>query len=169
MNSEMTAPGPFRRLGAIFYDTLLMVALLFVVSALFLLVTGGESVANAPLWVRSAYRAALLVVWIGFFAIFWRGRGQTLGMQVWRIMVVRPDGQPLSLKDVVLRLLAASTPLVPGLIVLGVAEAFGIVRLRSIGAWLLLLVLVNYAAAWLDPQRRALHDRFLTTKIVRVK
>jgi uncharacterized RDD family membrane protein YckC len=92
--------------AAIFYDTLLLGALLLVAVALVTfsleMGLGYELDPTHPL-----YRIYLLLVSIAFFVWFWTHGGQTLGMRAWRLRVVRSDGQPLELKDALLRYAAA--------------------------------------------------------------
>jgi uncharacterized RDD family membrane protein YckC len=103
-----------RRIGAMIYDALLLVALLMVVTALMLVATGGEAISGAT---RPAlewlYRAVLLVALVGFFGVFWTRGGQTLGMAAWHIRVERLDGSRLSWRDVVVRLGAAALSWLP--------------------------------------------------------
>lgn len=77
-----------RRLGALFYDSLLLLALLFLATALALAVTQGELDSRGY-----AYRGYLLAVIFAFYIGFWTRGGQTLGMRTWQIRVERLDGR----------------------------------------------------------------------------
>lgn len=79
--------GIARRLGALFYDSLLLLALLFLATALALAATRGALDSSG--W---AYRTYLLLVIFAFYTGFWTRGGQTLGMRTWRIRVERLDG-----------------------------------------------------------------------------
>ncbi|HET9695066.1 MAG TPA: RDD family protein, partial [Steroidobacteraceae bacterium] len=97
-----------RRLAALFYDSLLLLALLMIVTACFLPFTGGEAVT----WERSPvlyvlYQAALVGVTVAFYGVFWTRQGHTLGMATWRLRVERLDGSLLTWPDAVVRLVAA--------------------------------------------------------------
>lgn len=93
-----------RRLAAILYDTLLLIGLLFIVSALHLAVSGGEEASTAP----SLGRSILLVLSaFGFFAWFWLHGGQTLGMRAWRIRLQNRNSGPITLWQALLRFLVA--------------------------------------------------------------
>lgn len=85
-----TAP-LWRRCAALFYDSLLLTAVLMLAVALALLVKGGTLAAESLF-----FRLYLLLVSGLFFTGFWAGRGQTLGMQTWRLRVQRQDGRRLS-------------------------------------------------------------------------
>ncbi len=98
----MNTPGLFRRLAAIAYDVLLLAAVLLVAVAIitFLLEAGlGYSLDPTNI----LYRLYLVLISIGFFIWFWLRGGQTLGMRVWHLQVVRSNGQPLRLQDALLR------------------------------------------------------------------
>ena len=133
--------GLLRRLGAMLYDGLLLLAVLMVATGLFLPFTGGEAISpreNPAL--EFVYRAVLVLLTVGFFGIFWTRRGQTLGMASWRVRVEREDGALLDWGDTLRRLAAALLSWLP----LGLG---------------FLWVLV-------DPQRRAWHDRLSRTRVV---
>ncbi len=100
--------GLLRRLAAIFYDTLLITALLMLVTWLLLPLTGGRAIAaESPAWWMLAYRGLLLAVLVAYFGFCWTRGGQTLGMLAWRIRVVRANGARLRWRDAALRLAAA--------------------------------------------------------------
>ncbi|MGB5102233.1 MAG: RDD family protein [Steroidobacteraceae bacterium] len=135
--------GLLRRLGALLYDTLLLLALFMVATAIMLPLTGGEAITPAahPA-LEFIYRAVLLVLFVGFYGLFWTRRGQTLGMASWRLRVEREDGSLLTWPDTLRRLAAATVSLA--------AAGLGFV-------WILF-----------DPERRAWHDRWTRTRVVQV-
>lgn len=81
-----------RRLGAMAYDGLLLVAVLFIAGLPLPLIP--ESV-RLDTWVRYATLAYLVGVSFVFFGWFWTHGGQTLGMRAWRVRVVAHDDGPL--------------------------------------------------------------------------
>jgi len=136
----MTA-GVLRRLGAMLYDLLVVMALLFVVTALFLPFTGGEAITPGDSGVlERIYQATLLLVVVLFFCVFWTRRGQTLGMLAWRLRVERSDGSVLTWRDALVRLAGAA------------------VSLAALG--------LGYWWIWLDRDRLAWHDRWSGTRVV---
>jgi uncharacterized RDD family membrane protein YckC len=82
-------PGLLRRLGAMAYDTLLLLALLMLLSYPYVWLTGG---AKPGLVVKTFYQLYLLAICFLFYGGFWVRGGQTLGMRTWRIKLVRSDG-----------------------------------------------------------------------------
>lgn len=123
------------------YDLLLVAALLMVVTALLLPLTGGEAITSQRLGaLEYAYQALLLVIVVGFFGWFWTRRGQTLGMMAWRLKVIREDGSSLSWVDTLKRLGAA------------------LVSWAALG--------LGYFWIWIDRDRLAWHDRWTRTRVI---
>jgi uncharacterized RDD family membrane protein YckC len=131
----------FRRLGAMLYDALLVIALLMVVTAVLLSFTGGEAITYERYGVLEyVYRAVLLLVIVGFFGWFWTRKGQTLGMRSWRLKVVREDGGLLTWSDALQRMGAALVSLAAG----------------GLG----------YFWIWIDRDRLTWHDRWTHTRVI---
>jgi len=136
----MTA-GLLRRLGAMLYDLLIVGALMFIVTALFLPFTGGEAITPGESGaLERIYQAALLLVVVLFFGVFWTWRGQTIGMLAWRLRVQRPDGSTLAWRDALIRLAGAC------------------VSLAALG--------LGYFWIWIDREKLAWHDRWSGTRVV---
>jgi uncharacterized RDD family membrane protein YckC len=101
------SPSLLRRLTAMLYDLLLVVALIAVVNGLALVIVvqatdGAQQVLNAHL---AQLLTTLSIVF--FFSIFWVKSGQTLGMQAWRIKLVDFQGYPPTIGKSILRCLGA--------------------------------------------------------------
>lgn len=78
-----------RRMLAMLYDAVAILALLMAATALAMLAGFRElSVVNDPL-----YAAYLLAVWFAYLGWCWRRGGMTLGMRAWRIRIETLDGQ----------------------------------------------------------------------------
>jgi uncharacterized RDD family membrane protein YckC len=78
-----------RRLGAIVYDTLLVIALMFLATLPFVAVRGGEPVEPGNV----TYQLTMLLVPYLFFVGFWSVYGRTLGLQSWRLRIETPEGR----------------------------------------------------------------------------
>jgi uncharacterized RDD family membrane protein YckC len=166
----LVSAGPVRRLGAMVYDTLIVIAIEIVATVPFLpfMRDGHVLVASDVGVLAYIYRAWQLLVFVVFFVFFWTRKGQTLGMRAWRLYIQRIDGPLPTRRDAIMRLLWSTVPWLPAYAVLAAADNFGPRKvLLAIGSSLLTLVLVNYCIAWFDPERRSWHDRFLQTRIVR--
>jgi uncharacterized RDD family membrane protein YckC len=137
----MTGAGVLRRFGAMLYDLLIVLALMFIVTALFLPFTGGEAITpDRSGALERLYQATLLIMIVLFFCVFWTRSGQTLGMLAWRLRVERSDGATLTWRDALLRLAGAC------------------VSLAALG--------LGYFWIWIDRDRLAWHDRWSGTKVV---
>jgi len=125
-----------RRLGAVTYDSLLLVAVLFLAGMPLPLIP--ETVRFQP-WARYAIFGYMLLVSFLFFGWFWTHGGQTLGMRAWRFRVVTIDGGPLS---------------------------WGLAWRRfawALASWL--TAGAGFLWTLFDPQWRAWHDRLSATRL----
>jgi len=94
--------GLFYRLVAMFYDTLLLLSVLLIATALALLATKGTLHYHNPF-----FRTFLFLICFSFYTWFWLHGGQTLGMRAWRLRLQRIDGQPITIWQALLRFMAA--------------------------------------------------------------
>ena len=137
--------GFLRRLGAIFYDSMLFGASVGLLGGVISTVTSrmmglenippGSSVANVLFVVY-------IVLLFLMFGWFWTRGGQTLGMRAWKIRVVTNDGGPLDWQHAFFRFVAA---------------------LFSWAAFA-----VGFLIAIFDAEKLGWHDRFSRTRLVRV-
>ncbi len=107
MSQETTLPrcSLLRRLAAILYDTILLAAILFFASLIATPLVGDHpSVA-----VLLVFRLYLVLIMFAFFAWFWSHGGQTLGMRVWRIRLQNRMPGPVSLWQLMLRFIIATS------------------------------------------------------------
>lgn len=98
-----------RRFGAILYDSLLILALLFLGTVPFVVVGGGEPIDPGSL----PYQLALVAIVLSFFIGFWSGYGRTLGMQSWGLRIESADGRRPSVAQSLLRFVAAIVSWLP--------------------------------------------------------
>lgn len=112
MSESQPAAGVLRRLGAMFYDALLLIALTMVVTAGLMFFTDGEPILQETVgWYEYPYRLLMLAIIVAFFGSAWTRSGQTLGMAAWRLRVQREDGTALRWVDVIKRLAGACVSL----------------------------------------------------------
>ena len=137
-NKQTYSPaGLIVRLLAMFYDSLLLFSALLIATALALIVTRGALSYHNPF-----FRTFLFMICFSFYAWFWLHGGQTLGMRAWRLRLQRPDGQPVSVWQALLRFLVA----IPSL------------ALAGLGLFWMLV----------DKDKLAIHDRISESVIVRL-
>ncbi|MDO8892672.1 MAG: RDD family protein [Sulfurimicrobium sp.] len=96
---NLTHPGILRRLASMLYESLLLVAVLFLAGFLFAGLTLGSTM---PL-VRVVFQIYLLGVVAAYFIWFWLRGGQTLAMKTWHLRLVSADGAPLTRRRAILR------------------------------------------------------------------
>lgn len=138
-----------RRLAAMFYDTLLTLALVMVVTLIYQqvilrLIYGSEELLaiaeSGGLDIDPVLSTLLLFTVFGFFAKFWTHNGQTLGMQVWGVRIQNSDGSAIDLWQALLRFLLA------------------------IVSWLCLGL--GYLWMLVDKQKRTWHDIYSESQVV---
>ena len=93
--------GLWRRVAAMVYDGLLVLAIWLLTLLLMVVANGGEAVYGAPV------QSLLFLELATFFVYFWRTGGQTAGMRAWRLRLVSDIGGPISLNQAMLRLFGA--------------------------------------------------------------
>lgn len=79
-----------RRLAAVFYDTLLLIAIWFIATAMLLPLTQGQAI-NGDSYL---YKQYLLIIAYFYFCWHWRKGQQTLGMRAWKVILVNSDRTP---------------------------------------------------------------------------
>lgn len=132
----MENAGLLRRIGAMIYDALLVLAMLILATIPFVAVRGGEPVETGS---NLGYRLTLFAIIYAFFVGYWTRSGRTLGMQSWGLRIETMDGALPTVGAATLRFFAA---LVSWL-------AFGLGFL-----WQL----------W-DPEKLTWHDRISNTRL----
>ena len=138
MDKEYQSAGLFRRLAAILYDSLLIIAMWLITTLLLVAFINDGAALQGPLFQFGLYFEACL-----FYSYFWRLRGQTLGMQVWKIKLVSPSLQTLSWQECFARLF------------------FALVSVSMLG--------LGFIWMLFDPDRLTWHDRASGTRVVLLK
>lgn len=100
MEAAERPAGFFRRVAAMIYDGLLIIALWMM--TLFPIVAFSNDAVVGP-----TVQSLLFVEMFCFFAYFWLKQGQTLGMLAWRLKLQTLDGRPLRPRAVIYRFLGA--------------------------------------------------------------
>ena len=148
---DFPTAGLIRRLAAIFYDFLLCVALVMVVTlayqqGILRMIHGGDTLramAEAGALDHDPVLASLaLLSLFAFFAKFWTHNGQTLGMQAWGLRIQNADGSAIDLWQALLRFLIA----IMSWLALG------------LGYWWMLI----------DKKRRTWHDIYSESQVVQL-
>lgn len=155
----MVKPTLRRRLIAMVYEAFLLLAVEMFAVAMYLLLTGNR---HGPVF-EHGLKAFLFLVTGAYFIRSWTDGGHTLAMKTWRLRVVA-DGHPrVPLRTAALRYLLAWGWFLPALLACG---ALGLTDRRQIGIALAIGVAAWACTAFLDRDRRFLHDRLAGTRIV---
>jgi uncharacterized RDD family membrane protein YckC len=99
-----------RRIAAMLYDGLLILALLFLATLPFIALRGGEPVEGNE---NRFYQLILCLVIYVFFVGFWVRSGRTLGMQSWRLQLETMGGEKVGIKTATIRFFAALLSFAP--------------------------------------------------------
>jgi uncharacterized RDD family membrane protein YckC len=152
----------WRRLLALLYDLVAVLAIVMVVGLLCQLATRGELITSGTqVHIAWWYQPLQGAVVAAYFLMSWLRGGQTLGMRPWRIRVTAMDGGRLTPRQALIRLIAAALPL---LLLLGAP----VIGLRA-AVWALAAGWgVWFAVAALNRRRRAVHDLAAGTELRRI-
>ena len=139
-------PGPVRRIGALVYDTLLVIAI-WLLAALPVVAVYQHSTDTAlqigvgPAGI--AYLAYIVGLTIGYYVLCIRTQGCTVGMRAWRLALVSLDAQRIPTGRALVRGIAAAIAWLPA----------------GLGVWW----------QYLDPDGLGWHDRLSGTRVVILK
>jgi uncharacterized RDD family membrane protein YckC len=151
----------WRRLAALVYDLLAVVAIVMVTGLLCQMATRGQLTDSSGRLLTWWYQPVQGAVVSAYFLFSWIRGGQTLGMRPWRIRVTDDKGDSPDLRRSVIRLAVAALPLL-------LLEVVHIAPLR----WALWAPVVGWAVfmlpALFDRRRRALYDIVAGTEIRRL-
>ena len=103
----MQPAGFLKRVLALVYDSLLIGAIVLVLSLLLVFVNGGYPESSSVL----SFIQLFILVFTGpiFYSYFWiANKGQTTGMQAWKIKLVSMDESELNIKQTMLRCLIST-------------------------------------------------------------
>ncbi len=158
-------PAPLlRRLIAASYDGLLLIGT-WMVALLIDIVIRDQLGAGRDL---AALRAYVFLIGLAFFGWFWTHGGQTLGMRVWRLQVVRNNGLPLRWIDAGVRyaltLVCWGVVLTPAFAQLPQVSSHPQAGVASVVAGVLSVLAL--LLMWRDPQRRAPQDYLSRTRMI---
>lgn len=156
---------PFwRHLLAMVYDLFLIIPLLMVTSAVLVAIHGPTETAavrTVPAWQQWSLACVAL---IGFYGTFWRQKGQTLGMQAWRVKLV-PSGTSTTVTwgQAAGRVIVASMPFILGLM------PYLVFDVNDAGAWIYITTAVIASCGFLwrffNEDRLYLHDLVTATEL----
>ena len=92
----------FRRLGSITYDLFLVFSFVFFISGIVILINSKEPITNNLFF----YLLTLPTIY-AYFSISWVKGKQTLGMRAWKFEIMQKDGNNITYKQSLIRLVLA--------------------------------------------------------------
>lgn len=174
-NEPLVIAHPMVRLLALVYDGMLILAMLFLTGTIgavvgtLLLLDVGQSASQAqelPVWYQNGVLSPIFILTlVGFYGVFWRKSGQTLGMQTWRIKTVTADGKLLSWQQSFGRIFSACLLPLLCATVGGVLQDGG-----RVAVWMSAFIgfVFNYLFCFVNRQGLAVHDILSNTMTLRV-
>ena len=160
--------GVARRLAATVYESLILAALALALGFVLLPMLGlattpaaGERLALISPVSRAVSFAALFTLYAGYSVWLSSGGRRTLPMQAWRLDLRTTGGGSPSPVRALVRYLAWWIG--PACAI----AAYLVLRPLGHGRWALVALTINYAWAFVDPDRQFLHDRIAGTRLVR--
>jgi len=136
--STISSPGFWRRFVCLLYESLILLAVIFIASFIFHLIFRDPQAS----YFRPLYQFYLLVVMGYYFIWFWTHGGQTLAMQTWKMRVVTAEHRKLDERKAIIRYLLAVT----GVLFLGIGLFWALI----------------------DREHQFLHDRLAGTRIIKI-
>ena len=160
---RIQAPSIRRRLAALPYEGLLVLALLLI-AAFPLAGLKGLTLQGTAQLVTQAY---FFCIAAAYFTWFWQRGGQTLAMKTWKFRVVSAGGEPLTAPRALGRFVAALLffgPACAGLVLLFFPNRISPI----VTMWAFLPMIATILWARFDADRQFLHDRLAGTRLMRV-
>jgi uncharacterized RDD family membrane protein YckC len=155
----------WRRIGALGYEALLLVAMAFVAGFVFLPFLPKDPTKQTLTVPSTAARVTMFCVLVGAFAAYygwcWSGGRRTLPQKTWRLRLIDHLGNPPTWRRALARY--AACWIGPVLALAGAALLHSSGHPRNALAFLA----VNYCWAIVDPRRQFLHDRVAGTRVIR--
>ena len=161
MTANPTCP-LWRRLIALVYDLVAVLAIVMVVGLVCQLATRGQLITtNGQVHIAWWYQPLQGLVVAAYFMVSWLRGGQTLGMRPWRIRVTASGGTKPSLRQALIRVITAALPLA----LLLLMPVFGL----HATLWIVATVwVIWFAVALFNSRRRAVHDLAAGTEVRRI-
>lgn len=161
--ADATLPPPTlkRSLASLFYELLLVAALLLTVTTV---LTPLQMLIGQDALFKTLLKAVLAIALFGYFGYCWVRSGQTVAMKTWRIKLVNAHGGGIVWKQAAVRYLVGMALFVgmPAVSYLGWANAYGH---QPQALWLALSwCLIPFLAKFYDRDKLFLHDRLAGTR-----
>ena len=102
-------PSWFRMIAVMFYDSIVLLSILFLASLIAVIINDGEAISQGNLFFITYLFG---VSWL-FYAWFWTHGGQTIGMRAWKVYLLSEEQNKVSWRQATLRFTAAFLSWIP--------------------------------------------------------
>lgn len=159
-----TKPTLKRKAICLIYESLLLLAVLFIASLIFHLIARDTEAT----YFKLLFQIYLFVVMGYYFTWFWTHGGQTLAMQTWKMRVVTVEGGGLTKKKAIMRYLCTFIG-VASFVVIDYLMPFEFVTKLHLVLMSFLFFGFGFIWALFDRDHQFLHDRLAGTRIVKLE
>jgi len=165
-SSKRDRAGLLRRLAALLYDLLLVIALAFVATFAMLPLTHGEAILTSTQGtVGRLYHALLVAIVFGYFGRCWTRTGQTLGFKAWRMRLETDLGGRIAWGGAAARFLLGGGAAMLAILGLWYLHAAESLPSRAGAALLVAPAVLDCAWIVIDRERRSLLDLTLRQRV----
>lgn len=162
------------RLAGVLYDGMLVLAMLFLVSVILVAIgttafgvvgTASSDAKELPKWYQNfVLSPSFVLTLVGFYGLFWRKTGQTLGMQTWRLKTIASDGKLLTWGQSFVRIFCACiVPMVCAFVGYLLYGSYNGSAFSGVLGFFL-----NYLFCLVHPKGLAVHDLLSNTVTIRI-
>ena len=159
IGTDSKRAGPIRRIFALVYDTLLILAAIFVAFQPIPLLEAFIQEFPLTQVLTSIY---LMGIWFLFLGWFWTHGGQTVGMKAWWIKLLRKDGAEITWIDASYRFILSNGAFILILMLVGLEVISARLGLILGGT----IFCLSFLWAVIDQQGRAGHDALSRTQLI---
>ncbi|HET8694493.1 MAG TPA: RDD family protein [Aquabacterium sp.] len=159
--TRATSPAPslLRRLAAFIYEGVVLFGVVMVVGAIYSISTHQTHGLHG----RNGMQAVQFFVLALYFIWFWTHGGQTLAMRSWQLRLVSEKGQPVTLKQALIRFMLSWVWFLPSLVLSWMTGwdhsklLYGVML-----GWIAIYALLSL----MHPQRQFWHDAISGTRVI---
>ena len=139
LDKKKLPPSIFRRVAAIFYDSIILASILILATFIYVGLNNFNAIPSGNI----IFQVYLTFISYLFFIFFWTKYGQTTGMTAWKLQVLDKNNQKINLTQASVRFV------------------FALITISFFGVGLIYAIL--------DPKNRTLYDILSKTKLSYIK
>lgn len=160
----LTTPSFKRRIICLVYESLLLLAVLFIASLIFHLIIRDTQTS----YFKPLFQFYLFIIMGYYFIWFWTHGGQTLAMQTWKMRIVTNDGSRLTTKKAIVRYLSSLLGIISFVVIDHIVPFEFVTKFHLV---LMSLIFFGFGFFWalFDRDHQYLHDRLAGTRIIKLE